>query len=463
MIFLLSIAYLVFMLIIVIREIIYIKRCNDIKIISATRLMYALIYGFVPFLVLYSYSSSGITTYGIDYSSKGVVITTFLLFASVFSYLLLELGYRATIRREYDYYKRTADDNVLPFSEEESLNENTSHYIGFAIALTIISALSLYLWTRAYGGPTKMMVHAQALRSGFTSVSNSLAFFKRFANVSTISSYLAFAILIDKNAKPSNRFISLVLLGTSIYVKVMYSLIDDGRMGAGIFVVGFPAIIIYKNLLLKKTSLGKVARLGGIVLVIGYLLIIFSNPLMDYIRTGTYSMNIEDYDIFASFREEFGYTFHSSQTAMELRYNGFDYTYFQDIASGFFSIFPTSLTPKFARTTLTYINSVNLYGAHVQYGSPPDFLSAAIYDLGYFGLIVFPFLLGVLLHKIDVFFEEYKRKSVWGLVLYICLAFRLARIMANAAMYNVVLSVFYLLFSAALLVLFKKFTIRRWD
>lgn len=460
MIFLLSIAYFIFMLVIVIREILYMKKCNDIKIISAVRLMYALVYGIIPFLILYSYDSSGVITYGIDYSKEGVLNICILFFITVFSYFLIGLGYRAKVRKKYRANTSLCHDD-LSVTENQLFEEDASKYLGFTIILTIISAISLFLWTRAYGGPTKMMVHAQALRSGFISISNSLAFFKRFANVSTISSYLAFAILIDKNAKSSHRIVSLISLMISIYVKIMYSLIDDGRMGAGIFIIGFPAIIIYKQLLMKRISISKVIKKGVVFLSIGYLLIIFSNPLMEYVRTGTYSMNIADFNLTTSLRDELGYTFDSSQTAISVWNEGFDYTILQDLASGFFSIFPTGLTPQFARTHLTYINSVNLYGAHVQYGSPPDFLTVAIYDLGIAGIIIFPFMFGVILHKVDVFFDAYKRKNVWGLVFYLCLAFRISRIVANAAMYNVILSVFYLFFSAVLLFFIKRFKVKR--
>lgn len=443
MIIIIATLFLIFMIAIIAREIIYIRKSEDLRIISAVRLMFALIYGLVPAIILLEYYGKGVESYGIDYSGKGLFKLFILLIFGIIFYAMMDLGYRASISR--------LPHLSLGLSRKLNKCENDSKMFVLIVVLTIISVISLFLWTQAYGGAQVMMTHASALRSGFTSIDNGFAFFKRFANVSTISSYIAFSYALDKSKKPQIRFINLVCLCVSIYVKIMYSLIDDGRLGAGIFVIGFPAIILYKKLIDKKITIRKIGIVGMALIIVAYLFMVFSNPVMNSIRTGEMNLTIDDFNITTSIREELGYTIESAQKAIELRYEGFEYTFFKNVSSGVFAYLPRGITPAYAKTTLTQINSINLYGSNVHYGSPPDLISACIYDLGYLGVIVYALLLGIIVRKFDTFFKTYKTQSKWGLIVYLCLLFRISRVVANASFYNVALSVFYLVIAALIL------------
>jgi hypothetical protein len=398
--------------------------------------MYTLVYGLIPFLIMYEYTESGIDTLGIDFSDLELTYILAVLIFSVAGYFLIGLGYRVKVRSH-----SIKQSNNVTFGRR---------LFPVLIITTLIAFVSLYLWTRSYGGPLEMMKYAQFIRSGYVIKENKFAFFKRFANISTMGAYIAFGLIINPGIEKQHRFLNYVMLSINVYVKIMYSLIDDGRMTTAIFIVGFPAVYIYHKYLRNKVNLRKALLILGVLLVSGYVLIIFSNPIMNYVRYGEFNMTFAEFDLLSSLRRELGYTFASSQTAMKLRFEGYDYTFLRDVASGLFSYLPTGLTPVYARTHLTYINSVNLYGPDVQYGSPPDFLSVSLYDLGILGVIIYPILFGLVIKQLDKFFKRYKVSSIWGTILYICLAFRISRVIANASFYNVALSIFHIVFTYCL-------------
>ena len=441
--------YMVFFLVIVIREIVFIHKQYDIL------LMYALIYALVPFTLLTIHNNGGDVGNYLRFDSDSTLLAMFAF--SLIGYCLIDFGYKVKIKRYKKERVRTIESQEVLTTTDKEVNRLTV----LSIILTLLSLVSLYLWSRAYGGPFKMMAYASLIRSGYDTTKNGLAFFKNPANLCTMGSYVSFLCLIQN--KQRNRALNLLLLVLNIYAKILYSLIDDGRMNAVIYFVGFVAIYYYFKLNNREIKLRTVASRALLIAIVSFFLMVFASTIMDRFRYNSNELTFAEFDFSSSLVKEFRYTFSDLYTSIGKRWNGFEYTFFRNILSGLFAYFPTALKPEYAKVSLTKINSINVYGeAYSNHsGSPPDFLSVAIYDVGFVGIILYPIILGILLRILDEKFRYYKKDSVFGMTVYLCLLFRIARIIPNASMYNVILSLFYIVISSLLYYMINRVSVGR--
>ena len=248
--FFLGVLYLICGGIYLYREIKFIKRENDLLLVSYARLIYCLTFGVVPALLCFMYAFQGIevklkTLVAVSYSTDGLIDLYIFWLLSVIGYIALNVGYRKKYRLKIrNHYLLKAD--TYEMSELQS----------FVLALVclIIGVVSLYLWTKNEGNIFNFIVKANWYRADYTnSQNNTYAMFKQPAKLVQVSTYLFFFYLIQNKCK--HKILFLVGYIAAFVSSVLYLLCTDGRLAIALFFgMQLLGIVLYRSPDIKITK-----------------------------------------------------------------------------------------------------------------------------------------------------------------------------------------------------------------
>lgn len=366
-------------------------RKNKITIMNCVKLMYAFVYGFLP-AIIYIRNMMGISNWrnyhNVNLSSSSLC---FLIFA-ILGYFSLSLGYQVKKSRK----------TIVSMSE--------STLIKSGILILIIGWGSLILWTKADGGIMNFISHADGIRAGYYKLQNSFAFMQNTTHVIMFSFFILCSIWIKANMKKRIcvfPFLILSLIGSLLFIMAW-----DSRA-----TMGFLVLIIYfmyvefgvKN---NNVSMRKKIIQMIVVFVITFLIMILSSNFMLYIRGVSYTA--EHMNIFSLLEKEFGFIITTQTFVYE---NMFDLgiMIFKDILLALVSWIPTRFIP-FPKPESIWSYNTLLIASGKGGTIPTDFISGSIYQIGIIGIIVIPFIMGMILKKLDTYLDGEDYSAYGGII-----------------------------------------------
>ena len=175
-------------------------------------------------------------------------------------------------------------------------------------------------------------------------------------------------------------------------------------------------------------------------------------------RNGTYESG-NDSDIITTVSREFSFILSGTQNALikDLSDEG-KLMIMNDVVNGVFAWLPTTLKPIMMEDVWDYnTRSINTG----EYGQlPTSIIGQSIYDLGLLGIILLPFIYGVIIKKVEMVLEGRKENIFYNTV-YIVLGYYLCKGIPYFSFYNIMINTFFI-FIAILIynTVHKKNTVR---
>lgn len=407
------------------------RKSRYISMYLLCKIMFCLVEGIIPLIIHIKYYKNG-TLYpwniAMDYSSSGINALTLACLLAFIGYGFITLGYRN--RYSFSLGKRETKlaSNYFVGVEYNSVLRCS------AMIILLISVFALFMWTKAYGGIIQFIMQANAIRSGYTDVTNSLGFFKHFAGAVVIPSYAFFVLLVFSERK---KGIDIVFWLISLFFSIAFLLASDGRMTAGFYFIAYIAIYMQsRSKMIGKKISWKTVICVVLLFCVAMLLMLKMDDFTYFIRQGVWntSKTTEDNSISSSFIYELSFVIKSEQVAI-MKASQIGLQFLNDIGYGLFAWLPssraTSLFPRLwaLNTELSGTKSGEL---------PCGIIAQGYYDLRLSGVILLSFLYGKIVRKMD----SIEIRSPFGMTLYAALFYSIIRLVSYGMIYDFVQGLF---------------------
>lgn len=396
------------------------------------KIIFIFVYAIIPFILHFKFSIKG-TLYPwdiyIDYSMKGVDALYLSCFFSFIGYLFLTLGYIGNHRFTIQLYNKSSNVKKIYIYDEKKLRYTS-------IIISILGILALFLWSSPFGGIRQLILQANSVRSGVSNVYNPYSFLKRFASLLLISSYAFFTLIIFKS---KNKLIDLIFWTITSIFSIAYLLASDGRMTTGFYFIGYVIIFLQSKskLISKRINFKDIIKVT-LFFIMALLIMLKMDDLTYFIRNGvrySYKSRIDE-SLIDKLVFELSFVEKSSQVAI-LDSEKIGLQIINDIGYGLYSWLPSSVfSSPFNR--LWSLNT-ELAG-WIRGELPCGFITQGYYDLGLVGIIIFPYIYGKLIKKID----SIDIKTLYGMTIYASIFYSIVRIVAYGMIYDVLQGVFSL-------------------
>lgn len=338
----------------------------------------------------------------------------FCIFSSLLYYILFSFSYANGIRffdgtTTVCFFVLVAFMNLFvkmgaacSFSKKTSSN-GTSYYckkndvLLFRISwfFLIVSFLSVYLFTKSYGGFSNYIdQEALALRAGVSTIENSWSFLQPFCRFSTISFLIFLSLLLGKEKLANPLFVlcGFLLSGFCCYLSFMG---DKARLALVCFVV----LVLFSFFDIKITSRWRRNVVKLLVVVVAFVVVQFVSSFLGRGHGDTYIETITRGTSFVYLN--FNYWFNN--LAIDNMRFFIDYI-----------IFPIYLLPSKIWSVCLNLHSASSWNTYYLLGAfkgtghitgeiPLDFLSCAYAQLGTLGIAVVSFFWGRFLSFLDRF------------------------------------------------------------
>ncbi|MFZ2540124.1 MAG: hypothetical protein WAX04_14690, partial [Oscillospiraceae bacterium] len=356
---LLIVIYTFLAIIYIAREVLFIRKVKEIRIISYVRLMYSFVYGIIPAVSHYKYYTVGIQVEFVNYSPNGIRQLFLLLMFSIIGYISLSFGYSIRSENKQDEKKLTINKIIMP-----------------GVICLILGLVSIFLWTHVYGSPFNIIQYADYIRSGYTPIYNPFAFMKHLCQLVMFASYLFYIKLLDRE-NTRYKIIVFVLFVVSVFWSIFYLVANDGRMMAVIYFVIFIMFKLRVDIISEKSDVKKVIFKYIGLAVITLVAIPFSDVILDYFMYGEFG-EFDNNSMFEIISKEFGFTIISGQTSLSVMGSGlYHLRILEDLWAGTMAWVPS----RFTQNIITSLWEFNTSFWPTSTGEiPTDFISATIYD-----------------------------------------------------------------------------------
>ncbi len=436
-------------------EAMFILRDKRIMMIDFCRIIFLIIEGVVPAFFHGYYVYKG-TAYDakLDYSDYSITLYYYIFVFFIIGYAFINLGYRI-FEKKGNKLSENFKENTYQHDPETALihaNAYSKLRITTLVCL-LIGAVSLVLWTDAFGGIWEFILRAGEIRSGRADIVNPLAFFKHPAGVILIASYAAFVLLLKGSAV--TKLYDFVVWVASFSVSILYLLAGDGRMVMGMYLITHFFVIVYVNLVKNKKMSLKSFMLLAVFMVTGIVFMVNMDTFTRYLKYGNdIVVTTSDGSTMDEIIKELMFVIRGMHVALKTRLtSGLEYLIADDVVMGIFAWLPSSITPD-GVVDIWDVNTELLGEVSGQY--PFGLLAQGYYDLGIIGVVIIAFVYGGLVRKIDDYFNKKSNNNPFAVVMFVSLIFTFIRLVAYGSLYNVVLSSFkivvfavvYLVFSA---------------
>ncbi len=406
--------------------------------ITLARIMYSVIYGLVPFLVhLYVNNNGTNERYlkAFDYSSSGMKLFYMMVIFSIVGFIGLNCGYNVRFVFGNSRINRIRTDEKGP-----STNNYTDKTL-FISAFIMLAAgmVSLWLWTRAFGGISGILEYASELRSGVdVGIENRYTIFKRFCPLLLFSNIIFWALALKNRS-----IVSLLLSLFATIFSLAYLMANDGRAPLAMhFVALFWTYLSFRK---RKSDVERKPNyiLIAIIAVIAIFVMHNYDSIYSSISEGS---DLElSFDILSSVREEFSWTVRNIQAVhLAMEDTNFMFRLPIEIISGICGILPSSLRPDWAVKLGTINTSYWVQGASVTYYGerPTDMITTGIYTMNYLGVFLLPMFYGMIYRKLDEYFLNHD--STFSKILFSVLLYQMIRVFAYSNFDNVCQNLFYI-------------------
>ena len=295
-------------------------------------------------------------------------------------------------------YKATPTNIAIPISRYIKINNTNSVLKILTYLLSIISFISLIIYTIGFGGFSDAVFYANSVRTGYFRLTYwgdiGFLFFKRFAFLALLPFLVYFS---EASFRRTLDKLMLFVLPV-ITLSVLYLLLNRGRQR----IIDLILITIFAGLLKKRILFNYSLLLGIIlgVLLLDLLNIIFYTKsiegMFDLLSGAHGTMNIVDY------YGEFAHPMLSLNRALAENYNFYYFTDYVYGVFGSFLPFPSQLVGK----EIVYLNSqfiINKFDSTV----PPGIIASGYYNFGILGVILTAVFIGFFVKKLDFFFINF--------------------------------------------------------
>lgn len=288
-----------------------------------------------------------------------------------------------------EYPRKTIDN--LQVSRVIDLNYKTIKKV--SVFSLILSIVSYYIYSRAYGGFISLLNYTSAIRSGIIKINNPFSFLQKVGGFSTFSTLLFSGLLLEKKQIKSD----LPWLIFSLFFSTYYLYSLGGRLSmVAFFTVLVLGCIFYRYQ--NRITIGLIIKIGtvtiGTILGLYYITNIFTRA----------SMNFSLIDFFI---HELSFPFAS----FKMVYDFPGIFLYKHVLLAFLYFLPTTIwSSKLGFDTATSFNTFLYMGARkgengVTGSVPLDMLSFSWLEGGSCGVLIigmlFGILLGILEKKID--------------------------------------------------------------
>lgn len=418
---LLLITSVVFAVVALIAEYRALKKKKRLTITSFFLLVFVFTYGILPLLVVFLYLFEGFSistsNYSFDYSEKGLFYTWIWQIFSIFSYVIVKKAAK---------HKETLKSATYG---DAGLKIETTALEYTVIICLVAGIISLYLWSRAYGGIIELIKVGSAVRSRLSRVVNDLAFFKHIAKSVLTISYASLILVKQGKHKLFNAVIFLISFSFSI----LYLLANDGRMSIAFY---FLVIGLIMMRIFEIRAISRKKKIGiTLLLVTAVVFILNLDSITYYIKFGVWGSEQQG-TLLHSLLNELAFIMISGQKALQ-HAASFKMLIIDDILCGLFAWFPTSIKPVETINIWNYNTELATIGFWGQF--PCDFLSTSLYDLSFLGPFLFPLFWGKILSKIE---KMPKNGSIVKIICYYALFTPLIRTVDYCLLYDFVLGMF---------------------
>lgn len=391
------------------------------------QMMYALIYGLVPLMdssiLLFDISGYENIWNAIDISDEGIENLIIIYLLALVGFAVSFLGYYGSFGKK----RREISSECKSFEKFE----NASRITGWICLF--ISFASLFLWSKAYGSIFVLILNAAAVRGGRSPVSNSLAFFKHPTKMILFCAFLFYVLWRKSTGR--NRLEYFVGFFISCMGSYLYLMANDGKTTILTFLLGFIWMIYLEREIYNIPRFIAVTGLIGIIVV--WMALRLDN-VTAFIRHGIW--NSVDRNILSVIKE-FQYTVRSGQMALVARWNQhLGFTFFSDLLSGLNAWLPSKIKIGNA-DTIWEINTKLLYGSTSNGTSPSSLIATAYYDMGFLGILIYPFFIGKIVSVIDRYVKN-QEKNPFAVALGARLMIMVFNLPGSFAMYDFTLNLF---------------------
>lgn len=438
---------LLFFVVSIIWECYNINQKKHILIINFFGLMYGLTYGLLPALVIICFYSLNLDIshyyYGIDYSDSGLYRIIIWFICAVVGYFFIQLFYYRLpfFKQSENYFFQT---HMLT---NEIFLKKFQMLLIYCIPIAIIS---MYLWTKAYGGIFNLIMIASAVRDNAADIDNPIAFFMRPAKLILATTYMSLFLI----KKGYNVYLNSVFFVISFIASILLLLALDGRLGMATFIVAVVMIAVgfFERDAISKKKICFLCIIASLAL----LLIVKMDDITFFLRTSTWNASSSSHiPFYEKILSEFTYIITGAQKIVELYENdNLPYLIWDDLKTGIFAWLPSSLKPNDLINIWNY-NTLLCTTTRMIYGQLPcDFITTSLYDFGLGGPIIFALFWG----KIMKFFDKLYMKShdMMYDVAYVILILSFIRRVNYCLLYDFILGSFFICFAYAIWIISKK-------
>ena len=364
---------------------------NGWDILSVFFMFFIIQYALIPILfilnktVLFQHFPIGdlvVSYHGLDkfYSYSAFVVTVVFLFFMFAGMWMIK------------------ESTVKPYVVEDRMiylfGKKRSFLYLIAVFLTLLSVLSIFLYSNSFGGIARAIEVADNIRSGYGDefwISKTWVFTKRFIPFSLIG------VIILLTLEKRNSFVIwiLILLGVLSTLLAVFGLFRSKQAILSLILI----YIFYLSLKKRKNYLFH--------LMIFFLVAVILIPLIESIyASGEFKL-----PEISSFAQQvldmlsfFNFTAVSLEFALEKQY---EFRYFMDFFLGLSGTYlPASWLEGFGIDAETVtINTFYFYGTMTR-TVPPGVVAAGFYNFGIVGVALTAFGTGMLLKKLDFYFKN---------------------------------------------------------
>lgn len=419
-------------------EIKVIKRVNDLMIISFVRLLYACSCGYFAAAVCFLYAFRNIklhlsTLVVLDYGGTSFENLFIFWICSVAGYIVLSLGYRIVSNRKIILGKKSllkkgemSDDLILLI----------------AIICTIVGYLAIFIWTSDMGGISKYIKLASAIRGDYANVlGNYHMGWRKIARLLPPATYMTFFLILKNNGKILRYWFAFII---STIGSIIYLICNDGRLTTAMFLLVI-AVGYFRYGDRRNENIKKQFTVFIIVLCLAFVLLANLDNISYFIRNGSvmpHVTNDSENGVFMSLMSEFTYIYKSGVTAVEHCISGGKLMLLDDIFFGIKAFVPgTGFLGDCTQVSL--YNTILCTGdLHSLAGSIPcDMIALSLYDLGFFGPIIIPFCIGIIIRFIENHFRM-KKDNPLSQTFYYGMALVFIRAVTYLEAYDFITSIF---------------------
>lgn len=268
--------------------------------------------------------------------------------------------------------------------------------------MLFIAIYSYWLYTWAYGGFIELLNFSDAIRSGVFEIENKFSFLQRFGGFSFFSSYIFYALLIDKEYKLINSkkvFVGfLISFLFSLYV--LYSWV--GRVSLVVYLATF----VLGRILYFHNSISVIIR----KLIFLFLTLIFLMLFVDVLL----GRSKGDLGILGLYSKELSFPISNFYYIIDLS----QYRWFKDIIVAPLYLLPSRIWSSLLNVeTASSFMTVLISGARKgEYGVlgeiPVDIISFSFMQGSVIGIIIVGIIWGIILHVVQNIVNRIPIKSI---------------------------------------------------